>query len=128
MLKRTFLGIGIRDKSVEAVEFYQKAFDAKLVNSVKNDEGGYIHAELDVYGQIITVGEAWPKDKELITGTIMQYNLHFTRGSENIIRKIYDVLKEDANVHTPIGECFFSPLMFGLVDRYGVDWCVFCSK
>jgi len=119
------LGIAVRGKSVEAVEFYQKAFDAKLGRTAKNDDGSYMHAELDVYGQIIAIAEAWPMDKELVPGTIVQFNLHFTRDSEAIVKKAYDVLKEGANVHTPLGECFFSPLMFGLVDKYGVDWCVF---
>lgn len=32
--------------SGETLKFYQKAFDAKLVCEYKNDDGGYLHAEL----------------------------------------------------------------------------------
>ncbi|MCL2446735.1 MAG: VOC family protein [Oscillospiraceae bacterium] len=123
VLNRSFLGISVR--GIGAVEFYQKAFDAKLVSEHKNDDGTYMHAELDVYGQVIAIQEIWPRDMDLITGTIMQFNLHFASGKQAIVEKAYEVLKEDAQINFPLGECFFSPLMFGLIDKYGVNWCVF---
>lgn len=55
----------------------------------------------------------------------MQLCLHFGEGNEEIVKNAYNVLKDGAEIHVPLGECFFSPLMFGLIDKFGVNWCVF---
>jgi len=113
----------------EAVEFYQKAFDAQLGYAHKNDDGTYMHAELNVFGQVFAVSEASPEWGERASGNTMQFNLHMGAGNEEAVKKAYDVLKEGADLsnplHHPLGECFFSPLMFGLIDKFGVNWCVF---
>ena len=113
--------------SVEAVELYQKAFGAKLVSEHKSDDGNsYIHAELDIFGQILALSESLPEAGERIAGTTMQFNLHLGAGQEEFIKNAYEVLKDDAqSISFPLGECFFSPLMFGLIDKFGVNWCLF---
>ena len=112
--------------SIEAAKFYMKAFGAKLVWEVFDDDKKfYLHSELDVYGQILAVGEATPESGERIAGNTMQLCFHFGEGKEDIVRNAYEVLKDGAQIHTPIGQCFFSKLMFGLIDKYGVNWCVF---
>ena len=58
--------------SDKAIALYQKAFDAKLVASYPHADGTFMHAELNVYGQILAVSEAL-KDEERITGTTMQF-------------------------------------------------------
>ncbi|MEN6470124.1 MAG: hypothetical protein ABFC62_01520 [Clostridiaceae bacterium] len=83
-----------------------------------------MHAELNVYGQILAVSEA-PKDEERITGTTMQFCLHFGEGKEALVQKAYDALKDGANILYPLGRCEFSALMVDLIDKYGVRWCVF---
>lgn len=121
---RSMFGVYVKG-SVEAVELYQKAFDAKLVSEYRNEDGSYMHAELDVFGQILAISEALPEAGERIAGTTMQFNLHFGKGNEEVVKKAYEVLKNDAQIHTPIAECFFSPLMFGLIDKFGVNWCIY---
>ncbi|MDD5189620.1 MAG: hypothetical protein PHE50_01105 [Dehalococcoidales bacterium] len=83
-----------------------------------------MHAELNVYGQILAVSEA-PENEERITGTTMQFCLHFGEGKEELVRKAYDVLKDNAKILYPLGPCPFSKLMVGLIDKYGVSWCIF---
>ncbi len=112
------------NESDKAVELYQKAFDAELVASYPNDDGTFMHAELDIYGQILAVSEAL-KDEKRITGTTMQFCLHFGEGKEKLVQEAYNVLKKSANILCPIGPCPFSTLMFGLIDQYGVSWCIF---
>ena len=121
---RSMFQIYIKD-SIEAVEFYQKAFDAKLVAWDKNEDGSYMHAELDIFGQILALSEALPEAGERNSGNTMQLCLHLGAGNEEIVKKAYEVLKEGAQIHTPLGEMFFSPLMFGLIDKFKVNWCVF---
>lgn len=111
--------------SIEAVELYQKAFDAKIVSEHKNENGSYMHVELDVFGQIVALAEALPEAGERIAGSTMQLCFHLDKDKEETIKKAYEILKEDADIHFSLGESFFSPLMFGLIDKYGVNWNLF---
>ncbi len=108
--------------SIEAVKFYQKAFDAKLVSEHKNDDGSYMHAELDVFGQILAISEA---DEEKVLSNTMQFCFHFEKTEIEKVKHAYEVLKDEADISFPLGESFFSKYMFGLIDKYGVNWCLF---
>ena len=108
--------------SIEAVTFYQKAFNVELGYNVKNDDVGYIHAELDIFGQVLAIAES----NENTTGNNMQFCLHFHDNEKDIVSKIYEVLKIDArHIDYPLGECIYSPHMASLIDKYGVNWCLF---
>jgi len=109
--------------SGEALKFYQKAFDAKLAASYPNPDGTFIHAELDVYGQILALSEL--TDSDAVTGNTMMFGLHFGEGEEAIVEKIYDVLKDGAEIISPLGPCVYSPLEADLIDKFGVNWCIF---
>jgi PhnB protein len=120
-MKRTLMQIYVKG-SVEAVEFYQRAFDAKLGYNEKNPEGGYFHAELDVYGQILAISE----DSARNLGDAMQFCLHFDKDEKDKVAKAYSVLKNGARkIDHPLGPCVFSPYMASLVDKFGVYWCIF---
>lgn len=123
-MKRTLMQI-YTEGSVEAVELYQKAFDAVLGYNVKSADDTFYHAELDVYGQIIAVAERPDHGNNGITGNTMQFCLHFGEGEENTVKKAYEVLKDGAKILVPLGPCEFSPCMADLIDKYGVRWCLF---
>ena len=55
----------------------------------------------------------------------MQFCMYLGDGQEALIRRIYDVLKEDTDILTPLGRCPYSPLMVTLIDRFGINWCIF---
>ena len=109
--------------SDRAVEFYQKAFDARLVSAYPNDDGTYMHAELDVYGQILALSELTLNEPN--PGNTMQFCLHIGVGNADTVYKIYEVLKDGAVPHEPIGDSGYSKHCFWLVDKFGVNWCVF---
>lgn len=108
--------------SIEASELYQKAFGAALLNEYKDENGCYIHAELNVFGQILAISEA---NAKCVIGNTMQFCFHMGEGSESIIARTYDMLKDGADISHPLGPCFYSPCMFELVDKFGVNWCLF---
>lgn len=109
--------------SDKAAALYQKAFDAELVASYPHPDGTYMHAEIDVYGQILALSETTAA--ESVTGSTMQFCLHFGQGEEAIVQKAFDILKDGAEVLYPLGPCEYSPLMTDLIDRFGVRWCIF---
>jgi PhnB protein len=110
--------------SNKAVELYQRAFDAELVASYPHDDGTYMHAELNVYGQILAISET-QKSEESITGTTMQFCLHFGEGKEDLVQKAYNELKDGAKILYPLSPCEFSVLMVDIIDKYGIRWCIF---
>ena len=110
--------------SDNAVKLYQKAFNAKIGTSYPNDDGTFAHVELDIFGQCIAISEL-PQGSALIPGNTMQFCLHLGKDNADIVRKAYEVLRDGADIQYPIGECPFSPLLFSLVDKFGVNWCVF---
>lgn len=122
-MHRSMMQVYVKESN-KAVELYQKAFDAELVASHTYADGTFIHAELNVYGQILALSEA-PKDEERITGTTMQFCLHFGEGKEKSVQKAYDMLKDSAKILYPLGPCEYSVLMVDFIDKYGVRWCMF---
>ena len=120
-MKRSMMQVYVRGSN-EAVSVYQKAFDAQLVSEYKNDDGTYMHAELDVNGQIIALSEA---ARDAVPGNTMQFCFHYDKGHEAEIERAYNILKEGGKILFPLGECFFSPLMMGIIDKFGVNWCLF---
>jgi len=109
--------------SVEAVELYQKAFDAKLGITGKSDDGAYMHAELDVDGQIVAVSEA----SDQTIGNQMQFCLHFHLHEKDKVAKAYEVLQKDAMKVWPPDRCDWSPYVTGVIDKFGINWCLFIS-
>jgi len=108
--------------SKEAVKYYQQAFDAKLVSEYKNGDGSYLHAELDAFGQVLAISEV-TDDKN--SGNTMQFCFHFDESKIETVKKAYEILKDGGEIISPLGPCFYSSLMFALIDKFGVNWCLF---
>jgi PhnB protein len=121
-MKRSLMQAYVNE-SGKAVEFYRNAFDAELISSFPNPDGTYCHAELDIFGQILALSET--VGDKCIPGNTMQFCLHLGEDQESLIRRIYDVLKDGADILTPLGPCPYSPLMTTLIDRFGINWCIF---
>jgi len=121
-MKRAVMQVYVKD-SINAVEFYRKAFDAPFMADHKNEDGTYYeHAELDVYGQTLALMES--SEVNMVTGNSMQFFLHFGEGKETVVQKIYDVLKDGAEIKYPLSPNDWSPLITDLVDKFGVRWLI----
>ncbi len=110
------------ENSDQAVPFYLNAFGAKLICDHRNLDGTVAHAELDIFGQILAICESC--EKETVTGNTMQFCLHFGTGKEDIVREIIGKLKEGA-ASAYHGSTDWSPLMAGIIDKFGVNWYIF---
>jgi PhnB protein len=102
-----------------AIELYQKAFDATVNAIYRNERNLITHAEISVFGQCVAFME---QESECITGNTMQFSFYFSKGDEEIIRKAYDVLKDNAKIELPLGSCEWTSLIFCLIDKFGVNW------
>ena len=108
--------------SEDALQMYQKAFDAEVLCAYPNETGGYMHAELNAYGQVLAVSEA---DEEVCEGGTMMFCFHFGEGGEEKVYKAYEVLKENARSAAPPAPCEYSPCQCVVMDCFGVYWCLF---
>lgn len=121
-MNRSMLQIFVKG-SDKALEFYRNVFDAKVLCTYSNSDGTLMYSELNVFGQILAISELI--DENVIIGNTMMFCLHFGKGKEAIVQKIYDALKDEANIISPLGPCSYSPLEADLIDKFGVRWCVF---
>lgn len=121
-MKRTMFQLYLKGCD-EAIALYTKAFDATVDAVYRDPESNAIaHAEIRAFGQCIAFSE---RNSESVAGNTMQFCFHFGEGNEETVRKAYEVLKEGAQIDFPLGSCEWSSCVFGLVDKFGVNWCVF---
>ena len=108
----------------EAIALYQKAFGATLNCCHRDPQNKILHAELDVFGQIVSFSE---NGEKAVPGNTMQLCLHFGKPEhEETVKKAYAVLKEEAlHIFCPPLPCEWSSCMAGLIDKFGVSWCLF---
>lgn len=83
-----------------------------------------VHAEISAFGQCISFME---RDSEGVFGNTMQFCFHFGEGGESAVKKAYEALKDGAQIDLPLGACEWSPCIFGLVDKLGVNWLLFVT-
>ena len=121
MMKRSMMQVFVKG-SREALELYQKAFQAEVLCKYPDEHGNYMHAELDAYGQVIANSEI---SEDVKSGNTMMFCFHFGEGGAEKVKVAYEVLKQEAIECSPIGKCDYSPCQFVLTDKFGVCWCVF---
>ncbi len=119
---RTLFQCYVRD-SLVAVESYRAAFGATQVTQTLSPEGGNIHTELDLGGQILAISEL--ADPEPVTGSTMELCLHFRADEKDLVLRAFEFLKSGATVLYPPGPVFYSEFMTEFIDRFGVRWCLF---
>lgn len=88
----------------------------------KNDDGNYVHAEIDICGNIVAISEA---DEESLSGNTMQFCIQYNEDEKILLEKAYSILKKNGTLLHPLGECFYSSSMADFIDEYGVHWCLF---
>lgn len=120
-MSRSMMQVFVK-RSKEAFELYQKAFNAEVLCKYPYENGGYMHAELNAYGQVIAVSEI---TEDVTIGNTMMFCFELGEGNEANIRAAYEVLKQDAITCTPIGMCDYSSCQFVVTDKFGVIWCIF---
>lgn len=117
--------------STEAVQFYCGAFNMVIGYNVKQENGTYLHAELEKNGQsIFAVSES--NDLRIRDATLsanqptMSLGINLNNTEE--LQHAYEALVKGGHVLRPLGPLPWSPLSADLVDKYGVCWYLFVSQ
>ena len=109
--------------TIEAVDFYCKAFNASSQNCFKASDGDdfYAHAEVIMPGgTVLGLSEASLYDTEFTSGNNMQFWVSFDDAQS--ITEAYEVLKKQGTVHSPLAPCEWCRLLTDITDKYGVRW------
>ena len=115
--------------SLEAANFYCKAFGAEITRAFPNADGtAYEHCELSVNGEgFLALAEAAnPCDVAFLhkmKWETMTFNV-FEMGSEAAVRHAFDVLREGGAVIDPIHALPWSSCCATVIDKYGVCWWI----
>lgn len=111
--------------SLKALKTYEEAFQTSATQIHYHEDGSILHAELNIHGQTLALSEVY---ETLQVGNSMQFCFQFDEKDVPFIEHAYQVLKSNGQIIHPLGETFYSPLMFSLVDCYGINWCLFVSS
>ena len=109
--------------TIEAVDFYCKAFSATPINCFKasDDDDFYAHAEIVINDQtVLAISEKAHYDKKFVNGDNMEFWLTFN--DEQSLNTAYNTLSESADIHSPLAPCEWSRAMADLTDKYGIHW------
>jgi len=111
------------NNTMEALDFYCKAFHATAQNVFKNadDDDYYAHAEIVIGKQaVLGISEKARYDTEFTSGNSMQFWLLFD--DEQQLKSAFDVLKENAQVHCPPSPGGWCTVLADITDKYGIRW------
>jgi PhnB protein len=117
--------------SLDAVDFYQKAFGATLGYHVQNPDGTFMHAELYVDGELLLAlsesnnNIAIENKMKYSATTYPAMNFCVNFKDEQAVKKAYDVLKDEANILFPLGPLPWSPCCSNLIDKFGIFWYIY---
>jgi uncharacterized glyoxalase superfamily protein PhnB len=109
--------------SLEAVEFYQKAFNAEVICNYIDVTGTFVqHAELTLNGQsFLSLQDILDTEqKEAQPGSTMHFWITFD--DEKSLLEAYDTLKEGAEVRGTPEPCEWCKMITDLTDKFGIRW------
>ena len=112
--------------SIEAVEFYKKAFNGTLGFNVKHDDGTYAHASIMAGNvEILALCENECYTVETIRSHPVMNFYIYDMGTEESVLNAYNVLSEGAieneNPDGP-GPLPWNKYSFALIDKYNIWW------
>ncbi len=115
--------------SLEAAQIYCRAFGAEIMREYLTPDGSaYEHCDLSVDGEgFLSLAEAKnPCDVEFIhrmKWETMTFNA-FEMGSEEAVRRAFEVLSEGGVVLEPIHQLPWSSCCATIIDKFGVCWWI----
>lgn len=121
----------------EAVEFYQKALDAKVVmlmrvkdappnegegcsGAEKIDDNKVMHSAITVGETMIMASDCYAKGNPKFEG----FSLSIGVKTEAEADKYFNALAAEGKVQMPLEKTFWSPRFGVVVDKFGVSWMV----
>ena len=121
----------------EALSFYEKAFNAKVIEMQKygdmplnpnflipeENKGLVLHARIQVGTEEIMCADTTERGE---VGNNMYISI--TTKDMAFIQRAWNVLKQDGEIYVELEESFFALLHGSLRDRFGINWMFTAEK
>ncbi|MFV0464693.1 MAG: VOC family protein [Lachnospiraceae bacterium] len=121
----------------EALSFYEKVFDTKIVEMGKygdmpanpafpiseEDKGLVLHSRIVIDGTELMCADA----SNGSTSSDNMYVSLMTQDAE-LVQKAWDRLKEGGHIYLDLSPSFFAVLHGSLQDKFGINWMFTASK
>jgi uncharacterized glyoxalase superfamily protein PhnB len=116
--------------SLKAIEFYKKAFDAKLLDLFPNMDGnGTMHATIQISDSILMMEDENPgqncKSAETLGGTSPISLFLYVSDVDAVFKQAIDA---GATMIMPVAEMFWGDRVGSLKDPFGYQWMVATHK
>ena len=124
-------------RSDEAIEFYRRTLDAKVVMRLSFKDGPQqpgcgadvdpnkvMHARIDIGETTVLLSDGRCTGKPTFQG----FGLSLTVRDPSEATQRFTALADGGQVTMPLAETFFSPSFGMLTDRFGVMWMVYVAK
>ncbi len=111
----------------KAIAFYEKAFGAKTLSSMKDSDGNVMHAELDFGGTVVMMSDEFPMSPVKVPsgGTVTHGMYFYVPDVDAFVKK---AVSAGAKPTMPISDMFYGDRIGGLVDPFGYHWTVGTHK
>lgn len=116
----------VRD-AAKAIEFYTKAFGAQEVYRMPGPDGKVMHAELQIGGSRLMLGEECPgqsKSPQTLGGTACNIHLYVEDADQLFNRAV----SAGAQVRFPVTDMFWGDRYGKLTDPFGHEWGIATHK
>ena len=123
--------LNFRDKTRQAMEFYQAVFGGKLSLSTfkefhasedPSEDDKIMHSMLEAENGILFMAADTPNKMEYKPGT--NFNMSLSGDDEKELRGYFEKLSDGGTVLQPLEKAPWGDVFGMLVDRFGVQWLV----
>ena len=105
-------------RCAEAIELYQRAFNAEVGPVLLGDDGSVYHAEMIIGSQRVMLGD----NPDVPFAPSASLSLAVTMDSDAEVQHAFDVLREGGRVLYPIASTPYASSFASVFDRYGFRW------
>jgi PhnB protein len=111
----------IKGKCREAIELYEKALNASVMNIIPKpgQEELVLHAEILLHNQTLYLNDYGDNDVNFESGG---YQLAVSFDSEDDLKRAYSDMKDGSITITPIQAADYSSCIVRFIDKFDVRW------
>ena len=102
-----------------AIDFYKRAFGAKERMRMPGPDGGVMHAELEIGGSVVMIGEAMQQPESRSTMYL------YVKDVDSVVRRATEA---GAKATMPVTDMFWGDRMGNVTDPFGQSWSVATRK
>ena len=103
----------------EAISVYEKAFNTKLQEIVRNGDNGIAHAVMEIHGQKVFLNDRFGNKNKSLDCAV---HLIIMFKSADELLACYEYFKEESVIIDPFMELPYSKLAGNFIDKFGVQW------